>query len=149
MSAILCVGALALDTIFLLEELPKGPGKFLPRETLEVAQGMATAQAATIVRLGGSARLWASHGDDEIGRRIVDQLVEAGIDISALRKVPGARSGFSSILMDPTGERIIVPHYDAALRSRAGHRTADGRHRAGQRRCALARSGAGRAWRSA
>ena len=113
---VLCVGALSLDTIFRLDELPTGPGKFLPIEALEVAQGMATAQAATIVRLGGRARLWAACGDDAGADRIVGQLDEAGIDLSALRRVAGARSGFSSILMDKTGERIVVPHYDPALR---------------------------------
>ena len=115
--AVLCVGALSLDTIFRLDTLPAGPGKFLPTEAVEVAQGMATAQAATIVRLGGRARLWASCGDDANGDRIVAQLAEAGIDLGALRRVPGARSGFSSIFMDRHGERMIVPHYDPALRT--------------------------------
>jgi sulfofructose kinase len=114
---VLCVGALSLDTIFRLETLPDGPGKFLPTDAIEVAQGMATAQAATIVRLGGKARLWASCGDDAVGDRIVEDLTEAGIDLSVLRRVPGARSGFSSIFMDKAGERMIVPHYDPAIRS--------------------------------
>jgi sulfofructose kinase len=114
---VLCVGALSLDTIFRLDALPTSPGKFLPAEAVEVAQGMATAQAATIVRLGGRARLWASCGDDANGRRIVDDLAGAGIDLTALRRVAGARSGFSSIFMDKRGERIVVPHYDPALRS--------------------------------
>ncbi len=114
---VLCVGALSLDTIFRFHDLPTGPGKFLPTEAIEVAQGMATAQAATIVRLGGRARLWASCGDDTNGDRIVAQLTDAGIDLSALRRVAGARSGFSSIFMDRHGERTIVPYYDPAIRS--------------------------------
>lgn len=117
---VLCVGALSLDTIFRLDTLPTGPGKFLPIEAIEIAQGMATAQAATIVKLGGSARLWASCGDDATGDRIVEQLTDAGIDLSALRRVPGARSGFSSIFMDKTGERMIVPQYDPAIRAAPG-----------------------------
>ena len=115
---ILTVGALALDTIFRFEHLPTTPGKYLPLDTVQVAQGMATAQAATIVRLGGKARLWASIGDDPTGDRIVTDLTAAGIDLSALRRVPGATSGFSSIFIDKAGERIIVPHYDPAIRTR-------------------------------
>ena len=115
---VLTVGALALDTIFRFEHLPTTPGKYLPLETVQVAQGMATAQAATIVRLGGRARLWASIGDDATGERITDDLAAAGIELGALRRVPGATSGFSSIFMDRAGERIIVPHYDAAIRTR-------------------------------
>jgi sulfofructose kinase len=115
---VLTVGALALDTIFRFDHLPAVPGKYLPLETVQVAQGMATAQAATIVRLGGRARLWASIGDDATGARIAADLAAAGIDLSALRRVPGATSGFSSIFVDRSGERIIVPHYDPAIRTR-------------------------------
>ena len=115
---VLTVGALALDTIFRFDHLPATPGKYLPLETVQVAQGMATAQAATIVRLGGKARLWASIGDDATGERIVADLKEAGIDLSALRRVAGATSGYSSILKDRAGERIIVPHYEPAIRTR-------------------------------
>lgn len=118
---VLCVGALALDTIFRFDSLPAAPGKFLPSEVIEVAQGMATAQAATIARLGGRARLWASCGDDATGDRIVRELAAAGIDVAAIRRVPGARSGLSSIFMDSSGERMIVPWYDAAIRSAPGH----------------------------
>jgi sulfofructose kinase len=112
--SVLCVGALAHDTIFHFDTLPAGPGKFLPHQTIEVTQGMATAQAATITRLGGHARLWASAGDDLRGDRMVAELAAEGID-GAIRRVRGARSGFASILMDKSGERIIVPGYDTAL----------------------------------
>ncbi|MEO6013454.1 MAG: PfkB family carbohydrate kinase [Devosia sp.] len=115
---ILCVGALALDTIFRLDALPTGPGKFLPTDAVQVVQAMATAQAATIVKLGGSARLWASIGDDSTGTRILADLTAAGIDTSAIRRVAGATSGFASIFVDPAGERTIVPHYDPKIRSK-------------------------------
>jgi sulfofructose kinase len=112
---ILCVGALTMDTIFRLETLPKTPGKFIPLDAVEVAEGMAAAQAASIVKLGGDAALWASAGDDAIGDRLAAQISAAGVDTSRVRRVPGARSGFSTIFMDLRGERIIVPKYDADL----------------------------------
>jgi sulfofructose kinase len=117
MSRILCVGAFAMDTIFRLETLPLTAGKFLPLEAVEVAQGMAAAQAAAIAKLGGAVTLWASCGDDPIGDRMVAQIAEAGVDTSIIRRVRGARSGFASIFMDRRGERIIVPQYDPAVRA--------------------------------
>jgi len=117
MGRILCVGALTMDTIFRLERLPEAPGKIIPLDAVEVTEGMAAAQAATIVRLGGEAALWASAGDDSIGDRLVAQISEAGVDISRVRRVAGARSGFSSILMDQTGSTIIVPRYDPTITS--------------------------------
>jgi sulfofructose kinase len=101
-----------------VDRLPTAPGKYLPIETVRIAQGMATAQAAAIVKLGGRARLWASIGDDPTGDRIVNDLTTTGIDLNSLRRVPGAESGFSSIFSDRTGNSIIVPHYDPAIRSR-------------------------------
>lgn len=114
---ILCVGALTMDTIFRLESLPLQPGKFIPLDAVEVAEGMASAQAASIVRLGGTARLWASAGDDAIGDRLLAELSAEGVDCRFIRRVAGTRSAFSSIFMDTDGERIIVPHYDPALRA--------------------------------
>jgi sulfofructose kinase len=114
-NTILCVGALTMDTIFRLETLPAGPGKFIPIDAVEVAEGMAAAQATTIARLGGAAALWASAGDDAIGDRLVARIKGEGVDISRVRRVHGARSGFSTIFMDLRGERTIVPKYDADL----------------------------------
>lgn len=115
MPKVLCVGALTMDTIFRLERLPEGPGKFIPLEAVEVAEGMAAAQAATIARLGGQVALWASAGGDAIGDRLIGQISSEGVDTTRVRRVPGARSGFSTIFMDLRGERMIVPKYDADL----------------------------------
>lgn len=115
MGRILCVGALTMDTIFRLERLPEGPGKVIPLDAVEVAEGMAAAQAASIVRLGGGAALWASAGDDATGDRLVQQISGEGVDCSRVRRVAGARSGFSSIFMDRTGSTMIVPRYDPTL----------------------------------
>ena len=115
MGKILCVGALTMDTIFRLDQLPAGPGKVIPLDAVEVAEGMAAAQAASIVRLGGEAALWASAGDDATGDRLVKQISDEGVDCSRVRRVAGSRSGFSSIFMDRTGSTMIVPHYDQTL----------------------------------
>ena len=118
MPDILCVGALTMDTIFRLEHLPEAPGKIIPLDAVEVAEGMAAAQAATIARLGGRAALWASAGADATGDQLVRQITDAGVDCSRVRRVVGGRSGFSSILMDRTGSTIIVPRYDPSLMAR-------------------------------
>jgi sulfofructose kinase len=112
---ILCVGALTMDTIFRLDRLPDGPGKVIPLDAVEVAEGMAAAQAASIARLGGEAALWASAGDDATGDRLIAQIEAEGVDCSRVRRVPGGRSGFSSIFMDRTGATMIVPRYDPDL----------------------------------
>lgn len=112
---ILCVGALTMDTIFRLDTLPQAAGKYLPREAVEIAAGMASSAAAAIARLGGDVALWASVGIDPVGDRAVAELSAEGIDCSHIRRLEGARTAFSSILVDANGERIIVPFYDRTL----------------------------------
>jgi len=112
---ILCVGALTMDTIFRLERLPDGPGKVIPLDAVEVAEGMAAAQAASIARLGGEAALWASAGDDATGDRLLAQISGEGVDTSRVRRIKSGRSGFSSIFMDKAGSTMIVPRYDPDL----------------------------------
>lgn len=112
---ILCIGALTRDTIFRVEALPVTAGKIIPIEAREVSEGMAAAQATSIVRLGGQAALWASTGADALGDTLVRDISGEGVDTTNVRRLPGARSAFSTILMDKTGNTIIVPQYDDTL----------------------------------
>ncbi|MGH6762346.1 MAG: PfkB family carbohydrate kinase [Phyllobacterium sp.] len=96
-----------MNTIFRLDVLPPGAGKYLPRQAVEIAAGMASSAAATIARLGRNVSLWASVGTDMVGERAVAELEAEGIDCSHVRRVDGARSAFSSVLVDASGERMI------------------------------------------
>lgn len=115
MVTVVCCGAATLDVIFRVEALPAGPCKLLPLGMIEVAHGMATSAAAAVARLGGTARLVARVGDDAGGTRFVADLMQAGVDCSAVRRVPGARTPLCAVLVDPAGERLVVPYYDPAL----------------------------------
>jgi sugar/nucleoside kinase (ribokinase family) len=112
---VLCVGAAVLDTLFRVHQLPSGQGKVLPYEMLQIAEGMASSAAYTIVRLGGKASLWGAVGDDATGERIVHDLSADGIITDGMLRVQGARSALSTILVDDDGERLIVPFYDPKL----------------------------------
>lgn len=112
---ILFVGALTLDTIFRLDVLPARGGKYVAAEAVDAAAGMASAAATAAVRLGGRAALWASAGDDAAGDRLVAEIAAEGVDVSAVRRIAGARSALAAILVDAKGERVIVPHYPAPL----------------------------------
>ncbi len=110
--ALLCVGALTLDTIFRLKQLPSASGKYLPSEVVRVAAGMASSAAIGASRQGGRVSLWASVGDDAEGDDLVRQLEREGVDCALVRRVAGGRTAIASILVDARGERIVVPFYD-------------------------------------
>jgi sugar/nucleoside kinase (ribokinase family) len=112
---IVFVGAATFDLLFRLDTLPAGAGKVLPQSLHEVAHGMAASAAAAAARLGASVRLVARIGDDVIGDRIVADMTAAGVDCGWVRRVPGVRSPTCAVLIDRTGERLVVPYYDPAL----------------------------------
>jgi sulfofructose kinase len=112
---IVCSGAATFDTIFKMDVLPKGPGKVLPSDAVQVAHGMASSAAAGAARLGGSSLLFARVGADAIGDKIIEDLSAAGVDCTYVRRVPGARSPLCAVLVDAAGERLVVPFYDPKL----------------------------------
>lgn len=112
---VLCVGAAVLDTIFRVDELPTREGKILPTEMLQIAEGMASSAAYAVAQMGGSVTLWSAVGEDAAGKQILQELSDAGINTSEIVIAKNARSALSTILVDPLGERLIVPFYDPAL----------------------------------
>jgi len=112
---ILFCGSTTLDTIFRVDALPDGPGKVLPKDMAVVAHGMAASAAAAAARLGAKSILFSRLGDDETGRRICDELTAAGVDCSGVRRFAGVTSALCTVIVDDSGERLVVPYYDAAL----------------------------------
>lgn len=112
---IVFLGAATMDMIFRVDRLPTGAGKFLPNELVEVAQGMATSAAASVARLGGKPLLIARVGDDDTGTRFIADLEREGVDCRFVRRAAGVRTPLCAVIVDASGERIIVPFYDPAL----------------------------------
>ena len=110
---LLSVGALTLDTILRVSDLPVGQGKFLASDGIQIASGMAASAACAAQRLGAQVTLWASAGDDAAGDLLVAGISAEGVDCSLVRRVPGGRSALSAVIVDGAGERIIVPYYDS------------------------------------
>jgi sulfofructose kinase len=105
---ILCVGLAVMDQIYTVERLPVAPVKHFATAAREIGGGPAASAAVAIARLGGIARLWSRVGADFVGERIVHELEGEGVDVSCVKRIPGARSGCSAIIVDAGGERMIV-----------------------------------------
>jgi len=112
---ILCVGAATFDTVFKVPAIPSTPTKVLPTACVQLAGGMAASGGAAIIRLGGQVEFWARVGDDDTGRRTLEDLAKAGLDLTRVRRVPGGRSTLCTILVDDAGGRMVVPYYDPDL----------------------------------
>jgi sulfofructose kinase len=107
-SSVICAGLAVMDQIYSVEQLPEAPRKHFATSFREVGGGPAASAAVAVARLGGEARLWSRVGDDSIGDRIVGELSREGVAVTGVRRIPGARSGCSAIVVDAAGERMIV-----------------------------------------
>jgi hypothetical protein len=61
--------------------------------------------------------LAARVGDDLFGAAIVDELEMEGIDCKLVRRCPGKQSSVSAVMIDSSGERMIVNYKDPDMDS--------------------------------
>ena len=112
---VVCVGHAALDLIYRVDALPARPTK-VPAQSLTISGGgMAANAACAIVRLGGAARQVATLGDDHFGDLVVDELKSYGVETAGVQRVAGATTSVSSIVVEASGERLIINHRGSAL----------------------------------
>lgn len=74
--------------------------------------GSAANVCVVAARSGHRARLLAQAGDDRIGRSLVAELADEGVDTSAIRF--GGRTGAIVVLVDASGERTMLTDRRAA-----------------------------------
>ena len=116
---IVCAGMAVIDHVYRVDAFPAPGTKNRARDFFSVLGGCAANAAVAISRLGGRARVVAPlggpAGDDLTGDAVLMQLERERIDVSHVVRIDGARSSQSSILVDGSGERLIVSSRDPAL----------------------------------
>ena len=115
MPRILLLGMSALDAIYRVPAIPAKPTKVLASSFTECGGGMAANASVAVARLGGTAHYWGRLGDDAMGDRILADLVREGIDVDAVRRVPGCASPSAAILIADDGERLLCTYNDPRL----------------------------------
>jgi len=112
---LVAVGGICTTTLYRVPEVPAVPGKVLATDAAEVVDGMAVSAACAFVRLGGQGAVWGRVGADPRGVGMRRELAAAGLDVSAVRSVPGGRSSIAVSIIDARGDRLVVPYHDASL----------------------------------
>jgi sulfofructose kinase len=115
MTTVLAAGAAVVDFVFQLNEAPSRSEKHRARDAAIVGGGCAANAAVAVARLGGTAILAARMGDDVIGDMILDDLEREHVDCSLVNRIAGRRSSYSSVIIDPSGERSIVNYRDPEI----------------------------------
>ncbi len=107
MARIVVVGSVAQDDVVTLVQ-PLAPGRHLDAAGRKLRLGGGGANTAIPLRHAGHhVTLVAPVGADAVAEWLLAKLQAAGIDVSAVARVPGD-STRSLVLVDPGGERTIV-----------------------------------------
>lgn len=111
------VGASCVDQVCRLPVFPEAGGaraKLRMQSQTESCGGQTATALATCASLGLRAAYVGVVGDDDDGRRIRRELDARGIGVDHL-VVGSAPTATATILLDPTGDRIVLWHRDPAL----------------------------------
>ena len=102
------LGSLNMDISVTVPRLP-GPGATVVGSAARFTPGGKGAnQAVAAARLGASVRMVGCVGGDDFGRQLLGALRAEGIDVGALRVVPGVPTGLAMIAVDTQGENLIT-----------------------------------------
>jgi sulfofructose kinase len=115
MTRLVCVGHSTVDTIYRVAAIPASPTKILAKDYREAGGGMAANASVAAARLGAEVAYWGRVGDDAPGEQIVAWLTAEGVCTDAVRRIAGARSPRTAVLVDDAGERLICTYNDLAL----------------------------------
>lgn len=104
---IICLGDVMVDVLARLPG-PLAAGSDTPAPIALLGGGSAANTAAWLAAVGAPVTLVARVGDDALGRAAMDELIRAGVElaVSVDRFRP---TGMCIVLVDPSGERTMVP----------------------------------------
>lgn len=105
---ILCVGSVNIDLQVRVERRPEPSETLLGSCFLRAGGGKGANRAFMARRLGAPAALVARLGQDELADPALAPLREAGVDLSATRRLAGRATGVSMIAVPPDGQKGIV-----------------------------------------
>lgn len=102
------VGSINADLTVRVERIPS-PGETVGGSDLERLPGGKSAnQATAAARLGADVQLVGAVGDDDAGTAMLSGLRASGVDVAAVRRIPGTPTGHAIIVVDDAGENSIV-----------------------------------------
>lgn len=112
---VLAVGLSCLDHVWQVTRFPPAGSRTDASAYRVQGGGPAATAAVAAARLGAQAELVALHGDDAAGELLTAELRAFGVAVDGVRRVPGARSFVSAVLVAPGGERWIFPYRGSGL----------------------------------
>lgn len=118
------LGSLNLDVIIGVDLVPGAGETVLARAREEGPGGKGLNQAVAVARAGAATAMVGAVGADDAAQVLLDAAGRSGVDISSVRRVPGA-SGTAWVMVQGDGDNAIV--VDSAANGTLDALTADER----------------------
>jgi ribokinase len=118
------IGALNLDVICRVAELPKPGETVAGQSVLRLAGGKGANQAAASARCGAATTLIGAVGRDDAGRALLEALSGAGVDTRHVLQMADEATGHGFVWVSSAGENSIVVALGANMALKPEHLTA-------------------------
>lgn len=113
MDPIICAGHLNWDVTLRVDALPEPDGEAAITDRFEGGGGSAANASAVLAGLEREPLLLGSVGDDDYGRDARDELASNGVDVSLVKTVGNADTTVKYLVVDATGELMILANEGA------------------------------------
>lgn len=107
-------GSAAFDLLMSVEVLPGSNQRVKALKAMAGGGGPAATASVALASLGASTQLVTAVGDDLIGKLVLDELAERGVDVSHAQRISGVNSTSAAVLIEPSGDRSMAV-YDGCI----------------------------------
>lgn len=107
MGRVVVLGSINVDLVTEVDRHPRPGETVLGNALVQYAGGKGANQAVAAAAAGADVAMIGCVGDDAGGRAYLERLQRLGIDVSAVRTVPGA-SGHALVAVADSGENAII-----------------------------------------
>lgn len=108
MKKILVIGSLNMDIVINVDDMPLTGETILGKDIKYIPGGKGANQSYSAGRLGGNVTMLGCVGQDEFGEVLLNNLVQAGVDISHMKKSSEFPTGTAIIYVNKAGDNSIV-----------------------------------------
>lgn len=115
MATVITLGVAVQDFVFSVDEIPSEARKYRARDFTVIGGGCAATAAVAVARLGGDSHLISRLGNDFTADIIIRDLEADRVNCAGVRRFDGLKSPLSAIMVDQTGERMIMGYRDHAI----------------------------------
>lgn len=117
MKKILVVGSLNMDCVIETPHIPRAGETVSGKNVAFIPGGKGANQAYAASKLGGCVKMTGAVGGDDFGRILMENLSDAGVDVSGICVLENEATGQAFISIDDDGENsiIVIPGANGVL----------------------------------